>query len=392
MKNTHWIALAAAASLLFTFCKPQKKAMPTPAGNPLTVWEKIDSLDRAGLPKSALELVEPLVGKARAEGNPAELVKALIYRAKYQTQLDENGLTTAIQDLRAETDAAAMPEKAILQSMTAELYHTYLQNQQWRIRQRSDGGATFSMGDISTWSVADFEREAQSLYVASVSQPEVLKNVQLTDFQAVVVKGMVDSIDGQPLRPTLFDLLGQRAIEFFSNESNYLTEPQNRFLLSQPEAFAPFLTFLSADFSTADSTSRKAQAVRVFQQILAAHQTDAHPGPLVVADLQRLLFAKNNSTLDDRDERYLAGLSVLKRQHGGKPVDAEIGLAMAQYWFEHGQQFDPTKGETGRFDLKTAHDLAADVIRRFPESQAASGCKALVFIVLQKEVYPGGGG
>ncbi len=389
MKNTNWLVLAAALALLFSFCKTQKKAMPTlSGGGPKTVWEQIDSLDRAGLPKSALELVEPLIAKSRAENNRAELIKGLIFRAKYQTQLDENGLTTAIQNLRKETDTAPVPEKAILQSMTAQLYQTYLQNQSWRIQNRTDGGAAMSMDDISTWSVADFEREAQSLYLASVGQPEVLKAVQLADYQLIITPGREDSLAGQPLRSTLLDFLGQRAIDFFQNESNFLTEPINRFSLSQNEAFAPFRTFISAHFQSVDTASRKLQAVKVFQKLLTAHETDANAGPRVVVDLQRLLFAKNNSTLADRDEKYLAALSNLQKQHAGQPAEAEIGLAMANYWVEKGQSFDAEKGEKGRFDFKTAHDLAVDIAKRFPGTFAANGCKSLISSILTKEIYP----
>jgi hypothetical protein len=210
MKNTFWLAAAVCLALLFSFCKTPKKTMTTQIGDPKKGWQLVDSLENQGLPKSALESTEQLLAAARAKNDRAETIKALIYRAKYQTQLDENGLTTAIQNLRKETNAATGAEKAILQSMTAELLTTYLQNQGWQIRNRTDGGAV-NLDDISTWSVADFERESQQLYAASISETELLKTIQVADYQALMTENLRDSIDGNPIRPTLLDFLGHRA-------------------------------------------------------------------------------------------------------------------------------------------------------------------------------------
>ena len=70
-------------------------------------WKTIDSLEKQGLPKSALEAVESLYTKVKEEGNAAQEIKCLLYRSKYQSQLEEDGLIKAIYRMQEEKDKAA---------------------------------------------------------------------------------------------------------------------------------------------------------------------------------------------------------------------------------------------------------------------------------------------
>ena len=54
-------------------------------------WQKVDSLESAGLPKSALEIVEEILVFAEAEKKSPQTIKALTYKSKYILQLEENG-------------------------------------------------------------------------------------------------------------------------------------------------------------------------------------------------------------------------------------------------------------------------------------------------------------
>ncbi|MBK9012786.1 MAG: hypothetical protein IPM82_01125 [Saprospiraceae bacterium] len=72
-------------------------------------WREIDSLEQQGLPKTALEKTEVLLGIARKENEHAQVVKALMYRGKYQSQLEEEGLAKAINRLKEEAEKRITP-------------------------------------------------------------------------------------------------------------------------------------------------------------------------------------------------------------------------------------------------------------------------------------------
>ncbi|MCB9314986.1 MAG: hypothetical protein H6569_02495 [Lewinellaceae bacterium] len=130
-----------------------------PPGDYAEIWKKIDSLEKQGLFKSALEQTEALHLRAKADGKGAQVIKTLLFRGKYTTMLEEDGFVKAVQQFEAEVLVASEPEKSILQNMLGQLYRTYLDNQRWRIQERTpipDGEG----GDIMTWSAEQLEKRA----------------------------------------------------------------------------------------------------------------------------------------------------------------------------------------------------------------------------------------
>ncbi len=84
-----------------------------------TAWIEILKLEREGLPKSALEKTNTLLGHARKDGRHDHFIKALIYKGKYESQLEEDGLANAIYKMQQEMEQSEFPVKPILQSMLA---------------------------------------------------------------------------------------------------------------------------------------------------------------------------------------------------------------------------------------------------------------------------------
>lgn len=358
--------------------------MPTPlplTGDYADDWKIVDSLERQGLFKSALEKTEEIQAKATRDKNSPQVIKALLYRGKHVTQLEEDGFVKAVQLFEKEEKTAALSEKALLQSILGQLYATYLSNQGWRINERTpipDGEG----GDILTWSAAQIEKRAIALYSASVTPTGILKDTPVESFRDILSAAQGDTVAGQPLRPTLFDLLAHRALAHFANERSWLTEPAYAFSLSQPEAFAPAADFVKVNFESNDTTSGKWLAIRLFQKVLAAHIAPL-PGEqaasaLIDADLSRLQFAKNNSTLENKDALYLNALEVLHKTHYDHPSDAEIVHRIAQHLYG----LDTDKGK----NTQRAVSELEDAIRRHPNTYGAQLCQQLLDQIRSKSL------
>ena len=346
--------------------------MPTPlplTGDYADDWKIVDSLERQGLYKSALEKTEEIQAKAARDKNSPQVIKALLYRGKYVTQLEEDGFVKAVQLFEKEEKTAVLPEKAVLQSILGQLYATYLSNQGWRIQERTpipDGEG----GDILTWSAAQIEKRAIALYSASVTPTGILKDTPVESFRDILSAAQGDTVAGQPLRPTLFDLLAHRALAHFANERSWLTEPAYAFSLSQPEAFAPAADFVKVNFESKDTTSGKWLAIRLFQKVLATHIGGQAASASIDADLSRLQFAKNNSTLENKDALYLNALEVLHKTHYDHPSDAEIVHRIAQHLYG----LDTDKGK----NAQRAVSELEDAIRRHPNTYGAQLCQQLL--------------
>ncbi|MEO6036781.1 MAG: MG2 domain-containing protein, partial [Saprospiraceae bacterium] len=390
-------------AVLFAFCKyaakkdqtvppslpnKTKTKMPNPAlalaGDYEDDWKIVDSLERQGLYKSALEKVENIQARAKGDNKSAQIVKALLFRGKYTTMLEEDGFIKAVQLFETEANAAKQPEKAVLQSILGQLYSTYLQNQAWKIRDRTpipDGEG----GDILTWSATQIERHALDMYAASVEPQPLIRETEVQYFRDILTPSQNDSVAGKPLRPTLYDLLAHRALDFFANERSYLTEPAYKFELSDPAAFAPHEQFLKAGFETKDSTSGKWLAIKTFQQVLHSHEvgTITTDGPmlgrkltrnvpaLIDAELLRLQFVHNNFIGEDKDNLYLRALEYLHKQYYDEPSDAEIAYQIAAYLF------GLSTGDKGN-QAKQAVATCEDAIRRHAGTYGALQCSNLL--------------
>ncbi|RMG77396.1 MAG: alpha-2-macroglobulin, partial [Bacteroidetes bacterium] len=236
--------------LFFSFQNNPKPMTPNNYDDYAAAWKVIDSLESRGLPKSALEKVLVLLDKAKKEKNTPQIAKCLIYRAKYESQLEEDGIVKAIQKWSEEIEEAEGPLRALLQSMLAELYTRYLDTHRWQIQDRTETPTPVS-DDIRTWTIGQLLDKAAGLYWASLENEDALKE-DLSDFQILLT-----SRETENLRPTLFDFLAHRAIDYFANEQAHLTQPVYAFYVDNPEWFAPAGDFVKMKIETADTTSFK---------------------------------------------------------------------------------------------------------------------------------------
>jgi len=348
-------------------------------------WKRIDSLEQQGLPQSALAEVTKLFEVAKKSNNPTQIVKTLIYREKYQAQLEEDGEVKAMPRLQVEIAQADFPVKPILQSLLAEMYRTYAEQNSWKFRSRTTIAA-FKPDDISTWTLAQLLNESSKLYLASL-QDERLNQVQLTEFEAITQKGQ--NADG--LWTTLYDMLAHRAIAHFSNETSYLTEPVYQFSINDKGAFEEASRFVNWNFTTRDTSSFKYQALLLFQDLLKRHLNDKDPKALIDVDLKRLSFVRNAAVLSTKDALYESALKELQIQHKKHPSSAEIAFQIANLRYEEGLKFESNNPETEKYRLqfKVVKALLDEIIKDYPNTFGAKQAAALRGQILQKSLSGG---
>ena len=325
-------------------------------------WKTIDSLENQGLIRSALEEVESLLTRAKTEANAPQTYKALLYKSKYASQLEEDGFANAIDNLEAELETLPSPTKEVLQSQIGKLYETYLANQYWTIRDRTSTGA-FKSDDIKTWTVDQLLNRSQELFLASI-QNKALQSLPAKDFDAILTPGY----DTEALRPTLYDVLAHRCIQYLTNERGYLNQPAYQFYLDQAAAFAPVEKFVETKFETQDSSAMKYNTLLVFQDLLSFRLKAENKAALLDADRFRLQFVYQNSVHPDKDALYLEALEKGKTYYGGASNEADLWALEAQYYFSKGQSYQRVaKGEEDpkRWYLKKSHDLSQAVLEKF---------------------------
>lgn len=344
-------------------------------------WKKVDSLiNKRGLTRSALEQVQVIYNRAKKENNTQQVIKALVYRLGLEQNIQEDGLIKNIADLEKEVAAAAEPAKSILRSLQAEAYWDYFQQHRWQLYERTQT-VNFDKTDIATWGVADFHRKISELYLASISAEQLLQQTKLDAFNEIILKGNV-----RHLRPTLFDLLAFRALDYFTNDEREVNKPAYAFEITDAAAFAEAPVFAAHKFITRDSISLYHKALQLYQRIIGFHLKDAKPAALVDADINRLQFVWRAATMENKDSLYEAALqSVAKKYTAEREADLAWYLIANQH-ASRARQYQPLGDTSYRYEYVKARQICESVIAKRDSSEGKSLCQNLLTEINQKVV------
>jgi hypothetical protein len=196
-------------------------------------WKKVDSLIAKNLPKSALEAVQKIYADAKKGNQEAQVIKALVYTINLQQQTREDNEALSIQEVQKEIASSKEPVTSILKSYLAGIYWNYFQQERYELYDRTNT-VNFNKDDIATWTIDDFHKKISELFLQSLQNENLLKQTNLTSYEPIIIKGNV-----RYLRPTLYDLLAHRALDYFKSDEQDIKKPAYAFEIDQPQAFAP---------------------------------------------------------------------------------------------------------------------------------------------------------
>ena len=333
-------------------------------------WKQVDVLvDSLGQPRTALDLVRALYARARREHNGPQAIRALLYTVRIDSPLEENADSTSIRLLETASDSFTEPARSVLLNITAQAYWNYLRNH-YQIYSRTPvaGGPG---PDLDTWTAPDFHHRIDSLFSASLRDTVLLQGTSLSAYEPILQKG-----NSRSLRPTLYDLLVNRAIHYYaSGESNTARVAK---LAPDTMLFSPAREFMNHVFREADTAALAWEAVSLYQALLRFHARDAKPDAYVDADLGRLQFVHDLTSMGDADEAHIAALKHLIRQYDRQEAGASATYQLALYLDRKGLSYQAGSPDTlFRWSLNEALTLLDAVIHGFPNSFAAGNARII---------------
>ncbi|MEK7256579.1 MAG: MG2 domain-containing protein, partial [Bacteroidota bacterium] len=227
---------------------------------------------------------------------------------------------------------------------------------------------------------------------------ENTKGVGIENFKPILTEGRNE----EGLRPTLYDFLAHRAIDFFMNERTYLTQPAYKFYIDDAQAFAKAEDFIKWQITSKDTASQKLQTLRLMQKLLAfrMQERERHSASLLDADLKRLRFVHQNAVIDTKDELYMRALQDLQKKYEDSPLVAEVKYEIASFYFTKGSDWQPLPlgspssdspsgvggggGDDRKWHWKKALDLCNEVLQKHPGTFGAKQCSTLKASLLEK--------
>jgi uncharacterized protein YfaS (alpha-2-macroglobulin family) len=341
--------------------------------NYTTEWKKVEAADKKGLTKDAQKVVEQIFADAIKTSNDPQQIKAAMHIMKYRNMVEEDNQQKNIfyvDTLIAKTKA---PTKNVLLSMQAQLFQSYKEQHRYQLYNRT--ALTEEIGnDITTWSITKLNDKILSLYKASLKNDELLKTTKLDAIDVIIEKGK----NTRSLRPTLYDFLGHRALDYFMNTENDVTNPSYKFIINDEVAFAPVAKFASHNFKTKDSASLYFNALKIMQSLLAFHINDAQPEALLDADLKRLEFVNQHGIFTNKEKLYENALLNIETKYAASPTSTQATYLRAQILMQNAESYDPLNNTSNQFDIVKAKQISEAAYAKFPKSEGGINCKNIL--------------
>ncbi|MCX6269528.1 MAG: MG2 domain-containing protein [Bacteroidetes bacterium] len=366
--------------------KPQNRQSARPANSPggdFTIsWKQVDSLTNLGQPKSALAIVDKIYAQAKTGKNDPQVIKAIMYGIRLKADFQENFMALAIADLQKEISASSQPVKQMLQSILAEVYLKYYQNNQFRFRNRTQVQASLP-DSLETWDLASISGAITKNYLLSLDNPDSLKRIPITQFDAILDQEVfgegkrdVRASEAARFTPTLYDFLAGRALDYFTSAD--AGRQAQHFEVDQPWYFAQSFNFtMNRMMIPADPSASASYALRIFRDLANFHLKDKDPRALIDIELKRFAFVHENYTLPGKDSLYLDALRQFEQAEIGSPWSSLVSYALAVFLNGQGQLYVPLASGLHKWDVRSALEVCDRAIKRYPDSEGSKNCKIL---------------
>jgi uncharacterized protein YfaS (alpha-2-macroglobulin family) len=335
------------------------------AGPRDNLWAQVDqAANKDGLPQTAIGILDEIIPAALADEAYAEAARAILRKIALEGQIQGNKAEEKI--FRLHEEIALTPETLhpVMETVLAHWYWQYFQQNQWRFLQRTETAEPPSK-DFTTWDLVRILGEIDKHFTEALSAEDVLKTIPITEYDDLLEKGnMPDAY-----RPTLYDFLAHEALSFYSAGEQGAMQPQDRFeIMADSPIFAPVADFLAWEPQTADETSVKVKAIKIYQELLLFHQADADPSAYIDTDLARLRLGYNLAVGPEKIESYKLALQHFVDQWPDHGIAARALAQWARVLYDEE-------------DYVTAHALATRGLTNYPKTKGADECITIVQLI-----------
>ena len=291
------------------------------------------------MPQSVIKKTTEIYQKALAEKNSPQMFKAYLYNANAKVRIDADSFYVNLKGLEKwEAETTVPMDKAILNSMIAELYVDYAQNNSWQLRKGKQlTGETPE--DIREWSTNLFIQKAFSCLRLSLKDQKVLQETSSSAYEPIVIKGETSSY----FRHDMFHLLAKRALSTLSGLQGLSKNIYPQAVLKTEIAFANTAAFIKTQIPAASEYDVVAEKCRIYKELVAYYQSVNNEDAVFLTELERLEYTKQQFQETNSDEwgkiikmelnadPYIAALNYLIAQNSSNEICAEAYLVKANY-------------------------------------------------------------
>ena len=320
--------------LTFSFSMAQKKFDYN------SKWKEIEKQEQDGLLKSVLPAVNSIYAQAKKDKNSQEIIRALLYQSKIAiaTSDDDDTELQIVENFQKEIFEAKGMEKSVLQSMLAELYFNYYRENQWKINQRTETSESTG-DDFRFWTENIFQQKSAELYLQSIENQKESQNEPIGNWDYLLTK--VE--ESRSLRPTLYDFLAHRAIQFFQTENNY---------------------YYRGNYDAKSNEEKKEKVWQILKDLSAFHLQKNNQDAYLYNQFE-LLKAETNDTNSDE---YLNELTALSKKYPTAEYTAYILFEIANFHLTKAANEEPKAFDKKKASTEKTLSVLNEIQTKYPKS------------------------
>ncbi len=345
-------------------------------------WETVDSLQKKGLYRMALNEVNSIFDKATHEKVHTQVIKSVLYELKYNAYLEEEDYILGIARLDSLIKVAPSPSKEILHSLSAEVYWGYYNSNSWKFQDRTNV-VEVDLMDVRTWDLKRIAKKVRDHYLMSLQNAEISKAEWIKDYSDIA--SYTENKETGAMRPTLFDFLAHRALDFFKSNSFNVPGPAETYVIEDERFLESNSTFISAtNFVTTDSLNTDFYAVKILAELTKFHKAGNNKNALFSIELERLIYMSNQDAIINGGEKFYAGLERLAQAYQHESYASEAWYEMARYHSVNGDLYRAFGDTTNRWEKKVALEICNKTIKQYPDVYGSQQCEALKNDIMTK--------
>jgi alpha-2-macroglobulin-like protein/alpha-2-macroglobulin family protein/MG2 domain-containing protein len=336
-------------------------------------WQNVERFVKKGQPRSAIKIIDEIYTASKKLNNTPQVIKSLIYRVSLQSHFEEDYFIKSIDFFKKEISTASSPEKQILQSLVAELYHSYYEANRWKMLNRQIL-AENKNDDISTWDAITINKEIEKYYKLSLENEKELNEIPLKSYESILVHA--DS-SNTTVYPFLFDLLANRAIDYYSSSDYELLQLATPPHTNNNELLAPASKFIKLNTDLYDK--KTAEITQLFQKLIYLHLRENNTEAFVDIELKRLKYYFSTSNKNTETElEFLKTLTLLSKKYRNNPVYVSIAYTIASQYYSAGAGYSRGFVTSCKNNYAIADSICNVAVENFPNVAGSQNCRNLI--------------
>ncbi|MCQ2264650.1 MAG: MG2 domain-containing protein [Bacteroidales bacterium] len=302
-----------------------------------------------------------------SQQNPKDIHQLLVSYEKIFQQYD-NGYDTVYLAINQEIkNSQGQPvNQAVWHSCMAQLLHSYYEQNQYEILDRTPIVGEINP-DFNTWDLQTLVQQIVFHYLSSIKQTEILQNIPITEYAA-----LLDTTISIEYRPTLYDFLAFRALDYLGNTIPKLPVPMKPFDINNPVYWKDNADFTQIAITSSDSLSFSFLSLKIMQELTHFHLNDKDKRALLDVTIRRYNYLNSLTTLKEASRWTLTAFEQLEQTYRDLTGYEMITNALGNYYHNRGKQYDKNSHPEYKNDWVTAVEWYQKTIATAPKSIEAN--------------------